>query len=189
MSRHSYRDHRGKVRETPYAPGAFVVARRPMMQQFGVVVPQGVRPGQQFQCLVNGALQAVICPQGANPGQQIIINVDRPPSSRTGADASSVTVHVPKGVKPGMPFQVFHNGSYTRVVCPEGVGEGGLLKVCPSRLPSCFHAVHRLEHAWACLCLPARSLPIPSQLNLKATLPHTLPLLLRLIHAGPPARR
>jgi hypothetical protein len=126
QQQHSYRDHRGKARDTPFAPGAFVVPHRPQMQQFGVVVPHGVRAGQQFQCLVNGALQSVVCPTGANPGQQIIISVPRV-SQR--ADASSVTVHVPAGVRPGMPFQVFHNGSYTRVVCPEGVAEGGLLKV------------------------------------------------------------
>ena len=126
QQQHSYRDHRGKARDTPFAPGAFVVPHRPQMQQFGVVVPHGVRAGQQFQCLVNGALQSVVCPTGANPGQQIIISVPRV-ASRT--DASCVTVCVPAGVLPGMPFQVFHNGSYTRVVCPEGVAEGGLLKV------------------------------------------------------------
>eukprot|EP00937_MAST-01D_sp_MAST-1D-sp2_P003243 g3243.t1 len=133
-----YRDPKGKARNTPYQPGAFVLGRPPpMMQEFGVVVPPNVRAGQPFQCVVSGQVMMVHCPEGARGGQMIRIMVPVGGARHgggaggggAGGGANSHTVRVPDGVRPGQLFRVLANGRYTCVTCPEGVGPGDEVRV------------------------------------------------------------
>ncbi|CAM9132689.1 unnamed protein product [Chrysoparadoxa australica] len=103
---------------------------------YTVVVPQGVRPGQQFQVMAGGVPMMVTCPSNVRAGEQIMVMVPRqqPASSQgIGRNSQVYTATVPQGARPGGQFNVTINGRSATVSCPENVRPGMQIRI---RLPA-----------------------------------------------------
>ena len=65
------------------------------MQQMQVAVPDGVKPGEQFQVNTPAGPMAVTCPSGVSSGDQMIVNVP----AAAAAPAAQVMAR-PQGASP-----------------------------------------------------------------------------------------
>jgi hypothetical protein len=85
--------------------------------RYYVQIPRGVRPGQHFAVLVNGAQMMVRCPEGNQPGDRLIVTAPR-------QQTQQYVVIVPNNVRPGQQFRVVINQQEVMVTCPRGVQSG-----------------------------------------------------------------
>ena len=102
-------------------PGAYLMAPKPD-QRYQVTVPQGVRPGSQFQVVVNGVTMMVTCPQNVKPGDRLVLQT--PVQAPTQDQGTKYIVQVPAGVSPGQKFTVRINNQEVQVTCPPNVEVG-----------------------------------------------------------------
>jgi allophanate hydrolase subunit 2 len=75
---------------------------RQQQQQYVVVVPANVKPGQQFRVNINNQDVNVTCPRNVKPGQRVTFQLptpaERPPATAPNHQMFEVTV--PEGVRP-----------------------------------------------------------------------------------------
>ena len=46
-----------------------------VLQQYNIVVPQGVGPGMNFQVNVNGMVHTIMCPPNCTAGMQLTVTL------------------------------------------------------------------------------------------------------------------
>jgi hypothetical protein len=97
--------------------GAFKMPGQARSNRYYVQIPRGVRPGQHFAVLVNGAQMMVKCPEGNQPGDRLIVTAPR-------QQTQQYVVMVPNNVRPGQQFRVVINNQEVMVTCPRGVQSG-----------------------------------------------------------------
>jgi len=108
---------------------------------FMVMIPEGVRGGQQFPVTIQGQQLTVTCPNMARPGNSVRI-VPPPPPDDAGAGPGRVPrrianpnnqkdnktkqfeVIVPNGVQSGQPFALLAGGVRVLVTCPKSAHAG-----------------------------------------------------------------
>jgi hypothetical protein len=112
---------------------------------FRVVVPAGVKEGEEFQVYAGDRIVRVKCPPGTAPGKALSITVPKGPSdlppdspgvtkvedpnSRSGAEA--YMVEIPNGVRGGQQFPVTIRGQSLIVTCPPNASPGMKVRVVP----------------------------------------------------------
>jgi len=132
---------------------------------FRVMVPDNVKPGEEFQVYAGSRIVRVRCPLDSKPGQflQITVPVD-PNESKNGGgpgmmglsdlppDSENVTkipnqtlapgeqpaymVRIPEGVRGGTQFPVTINGQQLMVTCPNMARPGMSVRIVPPPPPT-----------------------------------------------------
>lgn len=106
-------------------------------QTFLVTIPEGIRPGMQFNVNAGGQKFKVTCPPNAGPNSKV--RIVAPAAGRGGNKASGggapeepeaapkmqvFEVVVPPGVRPNQPFTLIANDQRVLVTCPPNASSG-----------------------------------------------------------------
>jgi hypothetical protein len=116
---------------------------------FRVTIPDGTKPGEEFQVFAGNRIVRVRCPANSIPGQslQITVPVDPdpiPPKPEGPLDSPNAKkqedgaymVTVPDGVRSGQQFPVTLAGQTLMVTVPTNAGPGSQVRVMPSPPPT-----------------------------------------------------
>eukprot|EP00579_Thalassiosira_antarctica_P012180 CAMPEP_0201918678 /NCGR_PEP_ID=MMETSP0903-20130614/7762_1 /ASSEMBLY_ACC=CAM_ASM_000552 /TAXON_ID=420261 /ORGANISM="Thalassiosira antarctica, Strain CCMP982" /LENGTH=769 /DNA_ID=CAMNT_0048455033 /DNA_START=136 /DNA_END=2445 /DNA_ORIENTATION=+ len=123
---------------------------------YRITIPDGIKPGEEFQACAGEHTVRVRCPPGSQPGQSLQItipmdknksNVPPPPLPELPPDSENVTkipdqdlapgeqtayyVEIPEGVRGGQQFHVTINGQLLTVRNPNMGRAGMLVRVVP----------------------------------------------------------
>ena len=108
---------------------------------FRVTVPEGARPGEEFQVYAGNRIVRVRCPPNSSPGQSLQITVPKedpnraagPPDSpnATRLDDGAYMVTVPDNVRAGQQFPVTMAGQTLMVTAPANSRPGTQVRVMP----------------------------------------------------------
>ncbi|CBJ29865.1 ubiquitin protein ligase [Ectocarpus siliculosus] len=96
---------------------------------YTVTVPNGVRPGQEFQVMAGGLPMVVRCPPDVRGGSRIMVLVPRQHRQQQSRNAQVYMATVPPGVSPGGEFNVMVNSHPVRVACPPNVTPGMQIRI------------------------------------------------------------
>ncbi|CAN0488354.1 unnamed protein product, partial [Ectocarpus sp. 12 AP-2014] len=107
---------------------------------YTVTVPNGVRPGQEFQVMAGGLPMVVRCPPDVSGGSRIMVLVPRQHRQQQSRNAQVYMATVPPGVSPGGEFNVMVNSHPVRVACPPNVTPGMQIRI---RLEEPHGALHQ----------------------------------------------
>ncbi len=131
------------------APGAASVGGNSSV--FRVVVPDNVRPGEEFQVYAGSRIVRVKCPLDSRPGQSLQITVPADPNPTSngnnggrellpdspnvmrmeGTNPVAYMVTIPKNVRGGQQFPVTIQGQQLMVDCPINTRPGMSVRVVP----------------------------------------------------------
>jgi hypothetical protein len=132
-------------------PGAQSVT--PGTSVFRVVVPENVKPGEEFQVYAGSRIVRVRCPPDSRPGQSLSITVpmDESPNQNMVPDSPNVrrisgqdsttgnaayVVTIPLDVRGGQQFPVTIQGQQLMVTCPQNARPGMSVRVVPPPPPT-----------------------------------------------------
>jgi hypothetical protein len=114
---------------------------------FRVLVPEGVKPGEEFQVYAGSRIVKVRCPPDSKPGQSLQITVPIDPDAKKPAlpDSKNVKkiegsaaymVTIPETVAGGQSFQVVIAGQQLMVTCPPNARPGMAVRITPPAGPT-----------------------------------------------------
>lgn len=120
---------------------------------FRVMVPENVKPGEEFQVYAGSRIVRVRCPPDSRPGQSLQITVPVDPNPQSGAppklppDSPNVRriadsnppafmVTIPDGIRQGQQFPVTIQGQQLMVTCPPNATPGMSVRIVPPPLSS-----------------------------------------------------
>jgi len=112
---------------------------------FRVLVPEKVKPGEEFQVYAGNRIVRVKCPPDSKPGQSLQITVpvdsankkpDLPPDSSNvrkipDTDPQAYMVTIPEGVRGGQQFPVTIQGQQLMVTSPPNARPGMSVRIVP----------------------------------------------------------